>query len=194
MAIFAGCEDSTSDVGVAEVSPPQAVAIPDTVFTIDGVTVEFFGAQNAYAIERGIDEWSNEGVERLRSQSSADFSSLDPIGAVVLRAIGVDGRIMEATWYPLHSSDGDLRAVVHVQEGDREFVVSLGNEETAQPWTPEKQAWRPSQIFALESCGQFARALYVACVSTCIGAGLNHCHGPCTAATSAAWMACLFTE
>lgn len=201
MMMLAGCQDSTQ--GVAFVEHERAVAKPDTIITSDSLSIEMYVADNPRAIEMDAQLQMNEGVRMgLEILAEEGFTS-DGNGTFYTRAIAFDGRVLEATWFPVSDSAETRFAMIgHVRTGEEEFVIPIrdvarfgGGLADAEVLVPaDKGEWRPSRAFTFGGCTSFYQALFQACYSVCLGSGVSNraCFNSCVFAAVAAVVACIF--
>ncbi len=201
LMILAGCQDSTSDVAV--VGQEKLPAMPDTVITNESLTIEMYLPANPFAIEIHTQLETNAGVQMGMSLLAKEGFSSDGTGALHTRAIDAEGRVLEATWFPVTDSAGVRFAMLgHFRTENSEFVIPLRNPTLGDPpladagvLVPDKKGeWRPSMVFDFGGCLAFYRALFQACMGACASTGLppKVCFGSCLMGAAAAFVACIF--
>ena len=204
LMVLGGCQDSTSNVAPRSVRP--MVAEPDTILALDSLSIEVYLPDNPRAREVGAQLETNAGVHmaqgRLTEAGYSDESS-DPF---YMRATTLDGRVLEATWFPnIESQDGRFAMIGHIRMGNREFVVPIRANTTSDPAHPdvdlliptEKGEWKPSTIFNFGLCANFAVGLFYACLNECSQFEVSQktCKWSCLLAAGAAYVTCiLFTS
>lgn len=199
--VLAGCQDSTSDVAVVE--NERVVAEPDTVIVSDSLNVEMYLPDNPRAVEVDAQLHASEGVRTgLELLAEEGFTS-DGSGTFYTRAIAFDGRVLEATWFPVSDPTQDRFALLgHVRTDEGEFVMPLrdltrvaGGWSDADVLVPsDKGDWGPSRAFTFGGCTSFYQALFEACYSVCRSSSVSHrvCFNSCVFAAVAGVVACIF--
>lgn len=201
MLILAGCQNSTSDVAVVE--NERVVAEPDTIIVSDSLSIEMYRPDNPRAIEVDAQLQASEGVRMgLELLAEEGFRS-EGSGTFYTRAIAFDGKVLEATWFPVSDpAQGRFALLGHVRTDEGEFVMPLrdltrvgGGLSEADILVPgDKGEWRPSRAFTFGGCTSFYQALFEACYSICRNSGVSHraCINSCIFAAVAGVVACIF--
>jgi hypothetical protein len=198
LMVLAGCQDSTSDVAV--VAHEELAAAPDTVIVSDGLTVEMYLPDNPLAIELDARLQANAGVQ-MGLDLMADEGFTRDGTAYYLRAVGVDGRALEATWFPVTDATGERVSLLgHVRTDTNEFVIPVRSLDPGEPAANvgllargKNGQWRPSTS-SFESCLSFYQALFAACYGACIESGIKSdaCYRSCRVTVMVAFVACIF--
>lgn len=186
------CTDSSPDV--TSVARESALVPPDTVFVSEGVTIEIYGRLNEHTRERTGTLSSTEGVRHAFEALDESGIVRDAMRGVVVRATDADGRSLETTWMPAThpSRPNELTGVAHFQLDGDEFVVPFGDRDKPEILTIDgKEAGPQGAIFG--GCYEFARALFMSCVSLCGTQGMSEkvCRLSCQSAGIAALTSCV---